>query len=235
VNTNWQSRCTDENIERYRGIPHGLRVEANLVFNNPAVAIEVGLLEVFRFLVEERGVDMNMQRVVWNSFNTDNPRRMIFPAIPLAMVRGDVDILECLLSPDKFDLSNTSRLVVSTSMFRALRCSLTPKVKDECFLAFIRHPKVDVNIVGMNDDTPLFHCLQIMGKKEMLARTARRYERYERNVEHCALRIVSLLEAGADPAPRCVTFARNKLENDPENPHWRLVVEKMESMGNRIV
>ena len=57
MNTDWRDRCTDENMERYKGTP--LRIEANLVFNNPAVAIEVGLLEVFRFHVEEKGVDVN--------------------------------------------------------------------------------------------------------------------------------------------------------------------------------
>ena len=102
VNANWRNRCTDENMERYKGSP--LRMEANLVFNNPAVAIEVGLLEVLRFLVEEKNIDVN--RRLWSSYNTDRGIQSNVFLIQLALVRGDKDILEYLLSVDGFDFTD---------------------------------------------------------------------------------------------------------------------------------
>ena len=143
VNTNWQARCTDENMERYKEAP--LRVEANLVFNNPAVAIEVGLLEVFRFHVEEKGVDVN--RALWNGFNSDGVHWRNDFFIKLALVRGDIDILEYLLSVDGFDFTRMSEEV----HIEGLECDTIDfscnTSKEECFKAFIRHPKVNVNAV----------------------------------------------------------------------------------------
>ena len=50
-----------------------------------------------------------------------------------------------------------------------------------------------------------------------------------------AVRIVALLEAGANPLAlhpsshwSLIRCARMQLQEDPENPHWRLIVEKIE-------
>eukprot|EP00562_Extubocellulus_spinifer_P018187 CAMPEP_0178589008 /NCGR_PEP_ID=MMETSP0697-20121206/27369_1 /TAXON_ID=265572 /ORGANISM="Extubocellulus spinifer, Strain CCMP396" /LENGTH=362 /DNA_ID=CAMNT_0020225459 /DNA_START=16 /DNA_END=1104 /DNA_ORIENTATION=- len=205
VNPDWRNRCTDENNERYKGVP--VRMEANLVFNNPAVAIEVGLLEVLRFLVEERNIDVN--RRLWSSYNTKLGINV--PLIRLALVCGDKDILEYLLSVDGFDLTNHDEWAIDVVKFSASK-----HVNEECFKAFIQHPKVNVNATGQFGETALWHLLENAGQ-------------WNGCLGLRAQRIVALLEAGANPRDGgLIDFARMVLGERPENPHWRLVVEKME-------
>ena len=45
INQQWKGRCTPEKMKKFEGRP--LLEEADLVFNNPAVALEIGLLDVF--------------------------------------------------------------------------------------------------------------------------------------------------------------------------------------------
>ena len=64
VNKQWKDRCTAEKVTKFKG--KQLLEEADLVFNNPAVVLEIGLLDVFRFLVERKKIDMNA--MIWANF-----------------------------------------------------------------------------------------------------------------------------------------------------------------------
>mmetsp|Transcript_32070 Transcript_32070/g.69430 ORF Transcript_32070/g.69430 Transcript_32070/m.69430 type:complete len:365 (+) Transcript_32070:73-1167(+) len=225
VNTDWQARCTDENMERYKGAP--LRIDANLVFNNPAVAVEVGLLEVLRFHVEEKRADLN--RRVWNSFRSEHPGRND-SLIEIALVRGDVNILESLLSVNGFDLERNTF---------ALICFASCHSEEECFEAFIRHPRVNVNAVDNDGYTPLSHLLQPLSFSIMPPVGVMLSHMFALPSECLVRRILLLLEAGATSHgllfPRDCTmidFARSSLEQNPSNVHWRSVVQKMEEAIN---
>ena len=231
VNTSWQTRCTDENMKRYQEAP--LRIDANLVFNNPAVAIEVGLLEVFRFHIEEKGVDVN--RALWDGFTEDDEDNFL---IRLALVRDDIDILEYLLSVDGFDFT---RMIDFTRMSEegsneGLECDIIDFAhqysKEKCFKAFIRHPKVNVNAVDSDGDTPLCIALDELRWSTRNVRTIG-----ESECSRLVGRILFLLEAGANPHSSdslsdmsLIEYARFVLRRDTENQHWREIVEKMEEM-----
>mmetsp|Transcript_20776 Transcript_20776/g.42405 ORF Transcript_20776/g.42405 Transcript_20776/m.42405 type:complete len:374 (-) Transcript_20776:212-1333(-) len=228
VNTDWQARCTDENMKRYLGWDLGLlRVEANLVFNNPAVAVEVGLLDVIRFHVEEKGADLN--RSVWNSFRTENFYGND-SLIEIALVRGDVNILEFLLSV------NTCIHDLQRNTFALIRFASVHS-NEECFEAFIRHPRVNVNAVDNDGYTPLSHLLQPLSFSIMPPVGVMLSHMFALPSECLVRRILLLLEAGATshgllPLRDCtmIEFARSSLEQDPSNVHWRSVVQKMEEV-----
>mmetsp|Transcript_17983 Transcript_17983/g.39909 ORF Transcript_17983/g.39909 Transcript_17983/m.39909 type:complete len:387 (+) Transcript_17983:149-1309(+) len=240
VNTGWRARCTDEHMERYRGAP--LRVEANLVFNNPAVAIEIGLLEVLRFHVEEKGVDVN--RRFWNGFNSDNVHLSNDLLIKLALFRGDIDILDFLLSVDGFGFTSMNEvtmsevendeqehdLIVNCFAYRLSR------VNERCFEAFIRHPKVNVEALDYFGCTPLCAGLHLLDR--WTSRDGARFPLTSAGFDRLAGRILVLLEVGAnphalDPMNRIslIDYARSALGRHTESRHWRAIVQKMEEMS----
>ena len=70
----WRKQVTDKLIgdlavvgSRY---PDGLlmSIDSYAPFNNPSVAIEIGLMEVLKYLVEEKGIDVNAYR--WTSYTS---------------------------------------------------------------------------------------------------------------------------------------------------------------------
>mmetsp|Transcript_5654 Transcript_5654/g.10214 ORF Transcript_5654/g.10214 Transcript_5654/m.10214 type:complete len:176 (+) Transcript_5654:334-861(+) len=101
INSNWRGRYTAENMKKYKDGP--LLVEADLVFNNPAVATEIGLLEVLRFLVEEKHINVN--RSDWAAFATlGGGNQHLYE---LALLRGDIALLQYVLSVDTLDLAKS--------------------------------------------------------------------------------------------------------------------------------
>lgn len=68
VNTDWRKLCTKERTEdnelstpRYKNEEGGIvyRTDPLIIFNNPAVAVDFGIIDVLRHLVEEIGIDIN--------------------------------------------------------------------------------------------------------------------------------------------------------------------------------
>jgi len=259
VNSDWRDRCTDENMERYKGAP--LRVEANLVFNNPAVAIEVGLLEVVRFHVEEKGVDVN--HAIWNGFSSDAEviglANTVFrewngfnsvgidALICLALVRCDIEILEYLMSVDGFDFSR----MVGEGTTYAVECDIIDLAfrgsTEDCFKAFICHPKVNVNAVahGGARRTPLYFALSQLRWLTSRDGYLRISAETSSSRSSCTRRVLLLLQAGANPShcipqvPRdlhplddisMIEYARNEWNEKIHSRHWRRVVETMEAM-----
>ena len=78
VNTNWRSKTTDELMLKLQRIPEDAMerrpiAHANafilhpyMAFNNVAVAVELGLVEVIQYLIEEKNIDVNSFR--WNCY-----------------------------------------------------------------------------------------------------------------------------------------------------------------------
>ena len=226
VNTNWQERCTDENMKRYKGSPIRSGIETNLVFNNPAVAIEIGLLEVLRFLVEEKSIDIN--RKAWSSFVCDDNGLLV----RLAVGRGDTDILEFLLSLDQFDFARMSEEDGEGEglEYNLIKFSNQDYFQEQCFKALVCNPKVNVNAVGPFGTTPLWWSLA------ELSRLCHYEFRDEAGLDRQMRLILLLLEAGANPCDTVplqgplIEMASQMLDAYPTNHRWRAVVEKMEEI-----
>ena len=78
--------------------------------------------------------------------------------ICLALVRGDVDILEYLLSVDGFDFTRMGEEAINEGLECDIIDLASRASKEECFKAFIRHPKVNVNAVDNGWPYSSLHC-----------------------------------------------------------------------------
>jgi len=229
VNPDWRDRCTDENIRRCKFPPLPLGV--NLVFNNPAVAIEIGLKDAFRFLVEEKKIDVN--KAIWGSYTTDLFEKQIL--LRLALVRGDADILTCLLSADDLDFSEMSASAGLPMEHHAVTFAASNGwVTDECFKALLRHPNVNINALDGRGATPL--CTVLRALKKWI-RTPRAHSERREKIRQRMPKIMLLVEARAnllalDPLSglTLIEYARTELRNDPGNMHWSDIVAKMEEI-----
>jgi len=243
VNTDWRGRVTPQNVERYRrwqnmrGIDHLRRVlpDINLIFNNPAIAIEIGLLDVLRNLVEDVGIDVNRRQ--WTDFNTthfnadDHDSDSNNFLIDLALLRGDTDILHYLLSTNGFDMSRMIRPPIATIGFASHEA-----VSDEMFQTLILHPSVDANMMDEFGATPLL--LSVSDLSYNMRINAPHDAPPDARVEYLRSRVRRigwLLEAGANPLVLdpvrdvpLIQYAQGELEKDPDNEHWTEVVEMME-------
>ena len=109
VNKDWRSRCTKTNLQKYRRPSEAL--EANLVFNNPAVAIELGLHDVYSYLIRDMGVDVC--DTSYRGFTSDvaskhqNMDKFVYSQLIVALYKGDVTILQTILSSPTFRLSSS--------------------------------------------------------------------------------------------------------------------------------
>ena len=160
VNPGWKSRCTTANLKRYR---QRLLPEANLIFNNPVVAIEIGLQDVYSHLVNEKHVDVcdtncrGITTVVALSHQGMN--NYIFNQVIVALYRGDTEILQTLLSSNTFRTTraaapSNSRILNDWDILNYCYDSEQSKIRSDVFKTLVLSPKIDVNVTR-ND----FSCL----------------------------------------------------------------------------
>ena len=131
VNTRWHEKCTRENIEKYNQSP--LLVEADLVFNNPAVAIEIGLLNVFQFLVEERGIDYNAR--TWEGFNSSCQKSLFICAVLRRFEETWTCFSICLLSCDGLNMFPLQYSVVMDIRY----------IPKDCLRLIMQHPDFNIS------------------------------------------------------------------------------------------
>ena len=139
VNDDWRSRCTAERMVAYKQV----RCEVNLVFNNPTVAVEIGLPDVVQHFIEEMGISLYDKS--WDGFTTlgfcseywseDEVRDdNCFDFLLIALVRNDIPTIhQLLLSPDE---------LLGKSSGYAIGCF---GVDMETRKAYFNHPKVNAN------------------------------------------------------------------------------------------
>ena len=197
VNANWRSRCTRANMTKYR---RPLQ-EANLIFNNPVVAIEIGLVEVLDHLINEMGADVcdtDCKGFVADAASSHRGMdNFVFNPIMVALYRKDTEILQTLLS------SNTIRTGTSSGANRLLNhwdilhyCFKENKIRKDVFKTLVASPKIDVNTTDQG-----FHCLHCFVLQ--LHRFMNRLHHREDSVADFMLsRISALLNAGSNPHVR---------------------------------
>ena len=247
VNPGWKSRCTMTNMARYKT----LRMEANLVFNNPVVAIELGLRDVYSILVNEKHVDVCDTDC--RGFTTDvalSHRGMdnyVFNQVIVALYRGDNDILQTLLSSHTFHtratVSSKLRALNESQILDFCHGAEHRKIRHDVFKTLVSSPKVDVT------GTPGYICLY-----DLVLNLYWRMERssvYDEYSADFTSKICALIDAGArvlspneaKSALLLVRKERNALYNitkfeelsDEETARlklWDTILEKMEEQDN---
>jgi hypothetical protein len=152
INTDWKDdpvvgRATRESSE---GVTSTVVVRENenreynfsarAIFHNPAVAIQFGLDDVLKNLVETAGIEVNACK--WNSYTYAEPFHLLIHAVK----QKDLACLEYLLSTEKVDMispifSDGSHTNPNLKMF-ILAYDFMPK---EHFQAIVRRPSFGVN------------------------------------------------------------------------------------------
>ena len=227
-NTGWRSRCTAEKLEKYKNWMafHHLQkdLDISLFFNNPAVAIELGLLDVLRHMVEK--MNINLTKNLWAGFSmglVTGPPTLV----QRSLERNKASLLSYILSSESFgwrDDTHLGDLLLDANIFDCFGA--------KCFQILVAHPKVDVN-VGL-DDRLLPLCVAVQRLVTCLKSRDGEVKRLRLKKLH------ALLDAGANPraesrvgagAPLTAIDIAKKAVNDypGESDMWRNILQKMEA------
>lgn len=197
VNRNWRSRCTQANMKKYRTPLQ----EANLIFNNPVVAMEIGLVEVLDHLINEMGADVcdtDCKGFVADAASSHRGMdNFVFNPIMVALYRKDTEILQILLSSKTFRTGASSSANRLLSQFDILYfCYEQTKIRLDVFETLVASPKIDVNTIHRD-----MHCLHRFVLE--LGKHINRFRHREDGVADFMLgRILALLNAGSNPHTR---------------------------------
>ena len=241
VNIGWRSRCTAEKLEKHKKWKtRDLRndLDTDLIFNNPAVAIELGLLDVLRHMVEEMSISLT--KLLWTGFSNVrtgfcNVRTLTF----LALERAKASILSYILSSDSFGWRDDTSL--GNLLFEA---TLLDSFEAECFEIFIAHPKVDANVdVALRDNSLFLAVRRLVYDRSYCVSKSSDAGIGDGEKKQCRLKKVHvLLDAGANPrwirrtgALSAIDMAKKAVNDYPgEGDMWRNILQKMEAYGEGV-
>lgn len=243
INDDWRSRCTEEKMERYKSFDR-TSLDADVVFNNPAVAIEVGLVDVVRHLVEEKKVDVNApSSLAYRGLSREvGGLHLVAKAlVEKAVLRGDVSMVRYIMSLDGFKIGSTP--AQRLRFFNLVVAS--PIIRLECFKLFLQLllecAEIHLSFLCTSVDQlrpPLLHSLFLLHSLSLLHRDTKCAAIYYEKAN-------AMLDAGADPfadpgpdierrAP--IEFAKCTLEvlklqqrMADTWPLWTQLIEKMEA------
>jgi len=244
VNDNWKERVAAERMGQYKyysldiHLRHPGTHDADAVFNNIAIAVEIGLLDVVRHLIEEKKVDVNSIKYVGFHKGVVGVRHLV----GRALIRGDATMIHYLMSQDGCELRNPTTDEEKDKKFGPFaRYAATQSfVEPECFKLFLELANVDLNVIYTHPSPPfLTICL---GRFEFKQRSTP-----VSTLAREAQKIGILVEMGADPfreyfdirTRRAYTpfqLVKDRLKEFKENgrypqswPLWEQLIEKMEA------
>mmetsp|Transcript_19079 Transcript_19079/g.38436 ORF Transcript_19079/g.38436 Transcript_19079/m.38436 type:complete len:387 (+) Transcript_19079:138-1298(+) len=242
VNGNWKERVTAERMELYKRYTiaherHAGTHDADAVFNNIAIAVEIGLLDVVRHLIEEKKVDVNSIKYVGFHKGVVGVRHLV----GRALIRGDATMIHYLMSQNGCQLRNPSTDEDKEKFGSLVRnATMVSFVEPECFKLFLELANVDLNVIYTHPSPPfLTICL---GRFEFKQRSTP-----VSTLAREAQKIGILVEMGADPfreyfdirTRRAYTpfqLVKDRLKEFKENgrypqswPLWEQLIEKMEA------
>ena len=195
INTDWRDKritnaCPEISVQVVNEVnfkQHGGRrahtCSAAAIFHNPAVAIEFGLVEILRNIVENTDIDVNA--TVWNNYATSDKYHLLFLAL-----HDDRACFDYLISTKKIDMNSR---VMSGGNNKTLKMFVmeTDDIQKEQFQAMVRLPTF-----GLNDP------IDIDGRSLLplvyMAMSASTSKTAPLSDDHLA-KIQILLDAGADP------------------------------------
>jgi len=210
VNSDWKSEVQDDIMEELK-LASTRSTDITypyIAFNNPAVAIQFGLVDVLKYLVEEKGIDINAES--WTAFCFGHNKRngVIINPLPVYAMGGSdcpkhIEMYEYLLGRDDF-------YFVSSAGRPTLFFHHALQSGDDFLRTLINHPLFDVNR-RMLFLTGSLHFVTPLAYVVWNARRVRSEGSVvnSRNVLD-ALRM--LLGAGADPNLFCPVLRRSPLE-----------------------
>lgn len=252
VNTDWRANITAQGMDdlreattdRFRirgeleGGPHFTQ-HPFLAFNNPAIAIQLGLLDVLKCLVEEKDIIINPRQ--WVGYFVEGSldhlpswtRRLPLTAYCAGFCRhahweGDLDAHQYLLGLPSFVIKRHFNLFPEYFLFPSTSCAALPFLRllteHQDFSKYaneniIRHPS------GSWDFAPYWHSSTLRATPMLLVLSALLHNMQERNgfdEEKCRNvyeGLEMILKAGADPShpiagPYCALELWEKLRND---------------------
>ena len=195
VNTDWRKLCTKEWTEddelsaaAYKN-EEGERIyrtDPLIIFNNPAVAIDFGIVDVLRHLVEEIGIDINSY--AWNGYGIPKKYNLLLTSGAITEVLQDPACFNYLISLRDINVSLTTT--------EGGRKPLWARAYDshhsyKTFRAMVEHPSFDAN-----------RPLEVFGRMVAPLFDAFRRTIEEQNPEKRQKRVEKfkvLLDVGADP------------------------------------
>mmetsp|Transcript_6546 Transcript_6546/g.14366 ORF Transcript_6546/g.14366 Transcript_6546/m.14366 type:complete len:502 (-) Transcript_6546:158-1663(-) len=194
ANKEWKKLCTPENIDKFSTVTSQdettgaltSNVDPAVLFNNPAVAVELNLDEVLEFLVKQDGVDVN-------GYNFNSYSMLSRPHLSaLALSAEAEEALQVLLSVEEIfwdpPVYDPDRFPSCDKLFK-FAC----KSHLGCFILLVRSTKFHVN--QPLDDGP-FYLLPLLIVLRGLMKVDE-VDRDELDLWWCRFR--ELIKAGADP------------------------------------
>ena len=159
VNTDWRRLVTAERVGSlvsvYKEDNDGIYPNDDplLPFNNPAVAIEIGLMDPLRHLVEEMGIDVNSYH--WITFRFDRVKLLLqcvecdnFSAFQYLLGKETIEICAKADEDEGLDGTSTTGTILE-------QCFCAPN-RTAFFRELLRHPacSLDVGFATLLDGVP---------------------------------------------------------------------------------
>ena len=145
VNTDWRenritSACREISLDTVNfelgGEHHRYICSAIAIFHNPAVAIEFGLVEILKNIVENSDIDINA--AMWNNYSTSDKHHLLFLAL-----HDDKACFDYLISTKKIDMN--SRVTIGRHTTLKQFVMETDDIPKEQFQAMVQLPTFRVN------------------------------------------------------------------------------------------
>ena len=196
VNTDWRKACrlgwaNKDNLCSASVMEEGVakvRINPFILFNNPAVAIEFGRLDILKHLVEDIGIDINSYR--WNGYKSLSKFHIL--AVAAFYDKACFDYLMTVPTLDVNSFTNKDGPTMLWQTF--LLDEEYPKSvggTTESFKALIRHKSFDPSVSFVIDGDAtlplLYACMACVALCETEAN------------DHLLLKTKFLLDHGADP------------------------------------
>ena len=221
LNPEWRNRCKEELVHDERWSSpricdqghHKIRANPAVLFNNPAAAIELGMVDILRHLVEEVRIDINSYS--WSGYSFTGKHHLLY----LAAMQKDRACFDYLIS------RQSANVLAGISKGRSRPIWLLAFLEEsvECYQAMINHRSFDPHQQFWD---PCYRDWYLPIQYVCLACVA--YPKSVHTMQYLAKTQI-LLEAGADPTryTRQLSAAKGKLE-------WNLKLDARDSYSYQI-
>ena len=218
INNRWKCLVTDARIRKFASVRPQTSASANnpqvsvhplYPLNNPAVAIELGLMEPLKHLVEEMNIDVNSYQ--WNNYHA-NDGGSSHHLLAVCIICEHIEAFQYLLSRDdiKINVKMTDGWYLNIAMQAFIAPQATRFLRD---LIGHRHFDLDTCFFSNGETLPPLIWAMEYHDEEFDDLTT-----FQANFK-------LLLAAGADPFAiaegldglNAIQFAEEKVESDPES------------------
>lgn len=218
VNPNWRNLCCSEGVEEFALASTideegdlAFRVNPFVFFNNPAVAIECGLLDVLKCLIEDVGIDTNA--MMWSSLSSYRRVHLLSEA----MVEDQWTCFKYLMGLRTIDPNSQASIIDDTTFeddeaprdVNLVQYALEKDcIRPRYLKALLDHPAfgdIDSTYSQEEEDgiTPLIDSIMNLYAYAGIDRSSR--------IKFAKMKL--LLEAGADPVHQgCIDIAQTWME-----------------------